>query len=69
MAKVKAKIETDYLKTPEHKKFLKGFDVRGVFTSKTRDGRKFLEFMVKDENELMSLAAACHKNKYTFTHE
>lgn len=64
MTKIRAKLETSFQKTAEHKNFLKNYSLKNMSTSKTKDGSKFFCFTVKSTDELEALILACSKNNY-----
>lgn len=64
MSKIRAKLETSFTQSAEHKNFLKQFDLKNVSTSKTKEGGKFFCFTVKGSDELIKLKDACKENCY-----
>jgi len=64
MSKIRAKLETSFTQSAEHKNFLKQFDLKNVSTSKTKEGGKFFCFTVKGLNELKRLEESCSENRY-----
>lgn len=64
MSKIRAKLETSFTNSAEHKNFLKQFDLRNVSTSKTKDGGKFFCFTVRGSDELKRLEESCNENRY-----
>jgi hypothetical protein len=64
MSKIRAKLETSFTQSAEHKNFLKQFDLKNVSTSKTKEGGKFFCFTVKGSDELKKLEESCVENRY-----
>jgi hypothetical protein len=64
MSKIRAKLETSFTQTAEHKNFLKKFDLKNISTSKTKVGEKFFCFTVKSEDTLQDLKIACEMSRY-----
>lgn len=64
MSKIRAKLETSFSQSAEHKNFLKQFDLKNISTSKTREGGKFFCFTIKGSDELIKLQESCKSNRY-----
>ncbi len=64
MSKIRAKLETSFTQSAEHKNFLKQFDLKNISTYKTKEGGKFFCFTVKGSDELKRLEESCVENRY-----
>lgn len=69
MTKIRAKLETSFTKTSEHKNFIKHHNVKNISTSKTKDGRKFIHFILKDSVDFIKMKEGCSKLNYELTIE
>ena len=64
MSKIRVTLKTCFDKNAEHKKFLKRFDIKNFYTSKTKDGSKFFNFMFKEKDELDRFIKESQKLSY-----